>query len=109
MILLNITFGADKSLVSELKSFILDTLIPAAENDGFHSFIFSKITPHEEGGDEDSLSYAVQMRAPGEKEYKEFTTHTAPAVFEIMARRWGKRVMYFATRLDILHDSNRDR
>ncbi len=91
----------------ELTDFIRDTLIPAAENDGFHSFILSRIQPHDPQADPGTVSLALQMRAPSEKIFAEFSDNTAPAVLEMLMRKWGNRVVCFGTRLDVIHDSKR--
>ena len=107
MIIFNITFGAEAALVPELTDFIRETVIPAAENDGFHSFILSKIKPHDPEADANTVSLALQMRAPSEKVFDEFNNNSIPAVLEMLFRKWGNRVLCFGTRLDVIHDSNR--
>ena len=107
MIILNITFASETALVDELTAFIKDILIPAAENDGLHSFILSRVKPHGADEDEGTVSLALQMRSPGEKQLSEFYEITAQALLEYITKRWGSRVLFFITRLDVLHDSNR--
>ncbi|MDE6041442.1 MAG: DUF4286 family protein [Muribaculaceae bacterium] len=108
MIILNITFATEASLQEELCSFIKDTFIPAAVNDGFHSLILSRVQPHDAAADDGTVSLALQMRAPSEVEFEEFSSVTAPALLDLMGRRWGARVLFFFTRLDVLHDTNRE-
>lgn len=107
MIIFNITFGAEAPLVPELTDFIRDTVIPAAENDGFHSFILSRVKSHDPAGDGNTVSLALQMRAPSEKVYQEYLENTMPTVLEMQFSRWGDRILCFGTRLDVIHDSNR--
>lgn len=108
MIILNITFATDPALAPGLVDFLKETVIPAAINDGMHSIILSRINAHDPEDKDQAKSFALQMRASSENEFEEFTQNTAPALFGLIAQKWGTGVVSFGTRLDVLHDTNRD-
>ncbi len=107
MILVNTTFSVDNTIVDDFRQFIIDEYIPSAIK-MCHAYapLLTALRQGQGPDDPSSSTLALQMRLPRQKDEQVFASEFYQALFGKMALRWGKKVLYFSSVLDVLTDFN---
>lgn len=99
MIIYNITFHIENSVLAECVNFLKSTYIPLATQSGFmHSPCFHRILPHEE--DVDGSSYAVQLKVKNIETLNYWIEKEGVALSQLLVKKFGSRVIGFTTVLE---------
>lgn len=110
MILYNITFGIDNNVSKPFVDYLITTIIPASENLGLHSHLLTSVRQGEAQKElygDNSLSIALQMRAPSQSVVDSFKAQLLPLLAEDIRKQCPMQVVIFDTTLDIIHDQAR--
>ena len=104
MYIFKTTFQVDYANSSDFIDFIRDEYIKVAcSGCGFVQPLLTKVMAAQDAGTgEPSTSYALQMRAPSRRILDDFMTGTCPELLRLISDRWGMRVLFFSSVLEIM-------
>lgn len=104
MFLLNTTFQVDDAISADFVGFLRGEYIPVACSEcGFTQPLLTRVLGStDSGGAGSSTTYALQMRAPSRRILDEFLTGRGPRLLGLVSDRWGVRVPYFTSILEIV-------
>ncbi len=104
MYLFNTTFQVDDAIASDFIDFLRDEYIKVAcSGCGFVQPLLTRVMAAQDAGTgEPSTSYALQMRAPSRRILDDFMTGTGPELLRLISDRWGMRVLFFSSVLEIM-------
>ncbi len=100
MYILNTTFSVHKSIRSEFNLWIRKVYIPAATATGILSN--PQLARVIGTDDPDSSSYAMQFKAQSLREAVRWHDETAVLLRDDMHARFGERVLFFTTYLEVI-------
>lgn len=93
----NTTFHVEPSVETEFIDWIRCEYITAAETRAhLHTPLFMRILTPMEGG----TGYAVQLQADSKADVDTWLESEQPPLLSEMARKWGKKVMFFTTSME---------
>lgn len=93
----NTTFHVEPSVEQEFIDWIHSDYMPEAQEKGrLHTPLFMRILTPMEGG----VGYAVQMQAQSKAHVNEWIELLQPRLLSDMAKKWGRKVMYFTTLME---------
>lgn len=99
MLLYNTTFAFDRAIERDVLQWLASEFIPSAVADGEYFAAPELFRVEAHGADPDTLSYALHLRAPSEREINLwYEDHGSRLVAEMM-QRWGGRALCFSTTL----------
>ena len=99
MIIYNITFHIENSVLTECVNFLKSTYIPLATQSGFmHSPGFHRILPHED--EVDGSSYAVQFKVKNIETLNYWIEREGVSLSQLLVKKFGPKVMGFTTVLE---------
>ena len=98
------TLQVDYSISSDFFDFIsVEYIKVACSGCGFVQPLLTKVMAAQDAGTvEPSTSYALQMRAPSRRILDDFMTGTGPELLRLISDRWGMRVLFFSSVLEIM-------
>lgn len=99
MILLNTTFHVHRSIDNLFVEWVKQIYIPTAQSAGLSNVLFSRILTNT---DPEGTSYAVQLHATDKDKATFWHDTDAARLKEELATRWGERVLYFTTYMEII-------
>lgn len=99
MIVHNITFCVDKSIVNEFLLWVREVYVPRAMDAGFRHRMLCRVMGSPDPGLE---SYALHLEADGLALIKSWTRGASVQLAAEAAAMWGERVLLFATNLQVL-------
>lgn len=103
MYLINTTFQAEESVAADFISSVTAEFIPAVERDSkLHSSILSRLKLAPEQTTPGTETTALQFRAPSAQARDEYLENILPAFLESTFKRWGQKVLYFTSVLEII-------
>lgn len=104
MYLLNTTFQVDDAIAADFVDFIRGEYIAVAcDADGFVQPLLTRVLGSADAGAaEPSTTYALQMRAPSRRVLDSFLTGCGAELLRLISDRWGMRVLYFSSILEIV-------
>lgn len=104
MYLFNTTFQVDDAIASDFIDFLRDEYIKVAcSGCGFVQPLLTKVMAAKDAvTGEPSKRYALQMRAPSRRILDDFMTGTCPELLRLISDRWGMRVLFFSSVLEIM-------
>ena len=104
MYLFNNTIHVYDSIASDFIHFIsVENITVACSGCGFVQPLLTKVMAAQDAGTgEPSTSYALQMRAPSRRILDDFMTGTCPELLRLISDRWGMRVLFFSSVLEIM-------
>lgn len=109
MKLINITFAVSPAISAEFTEHITSVLIPKLTEAGYYNPLLSKVCPVEDPApDDDTVSFALQMRAPSAEIHDSYMNKLAPEHLGAIVRRWANCVALFITELDVVFDPAKD-
>ncbi len=100
MILLNTTFISHNTHSTEVAEWLRDVYMPAAQSTGL--FTMPLLTLVLTNVDPDATSYALQMRCENLNDATRWHDVDATALRNEIKSRWGQRVLFFTTYMEIL-------
>ncbi|MBQ8773450.1 MAG: DUF4286 family protein [Muribaculaceae bacterium] len=99
MILLNTTFHVEKSIEKDFINWVKTTYIPVALSSGIvKDALFTRILAESEGG----TAYAVQFKSIDIATAEQWHDTDAQKLKSDISQRWGQRILYFSTYMDII-------
>ncbi len=100
MVILNTTFHVHKSVRSEFLVWVRNVYIRAAIATGFLSDpLLTRVIG---GEDPEGTSFALQLKSHSLREAARWHDETAVLLRDDMTSRFGERVLYFTTYLEVL-------
>lgn len=100
MIIYNITFGVDNSVLTEFVQWLRDEFIPKslAESEYFPSAELMKVV----NDDPAVTSLALHLRADSVNDLNLWYEDLGSALFDHIQKRWSGSVVFFPTTLEVL-------
>lgn len=103
MYIINTTFQVDNDVQKEFLHDIGEEFLSFVQgNSSLHSAILSRVSLHPSQGTPGTEAFALQMRAPSAEARDEYMEQLLPNLLADFGRRFGQKVMYFTTVLDIV-------
>ena len=104
MKLINITFAISPKNSEDFVAYIKSDFIPALTAAGYYTPLLCCV--QNDGAEEaaDTLSYALQMRAPNADVHARFMAEAAVEHFRTMAGKWNPDFALFMTELNVIYD-----
>ena len=100
MHIINTTFHVHKSVRSEFFSWLRSVYVKAATATGF--LTEPQLTRVIGGEDPEGTSSALQLKAPSLREAARWHDETAVLLRDDMSARFGERVLFFTTYLEVI-------
>ncbi len=104
MYLINTTFQVDNGIADDFIALLRDGFIPDSTGCqcGVKVPVLTRIRPVEGAFDPDSTGIALQVRATDGAAFRRYTEESLPSLLDGLQRRWGMKVMFFTSVLDII-------